>query len=335
MYNRRTRAAAAFNYRARIRRRRVIFAIITLAAVGVIFAAVRPLSLNLGTRAGTGNQRREIQRLWENGDYLEVFDLCRAALVSRPTDYFLLTMTGFSAFQTGVSRINSLDAAYYFDESVLSLRKATLLKNAANDGRLYYVLGKAYWYKGESFADLSVKYLEKARELSYNASDIPEFLGMAYASLGDYRRSVAAFAEALNPQATGQTGDMADGRADGGSQEQPGLLLLSIARSYLALNEYETARAYLHRCIAVSPDSNIARQAKLLLSEALFNTGDTGGAIRLLAETLEEFGENAEIRFRLGELYFRQGDTARARAEWRLAVRADPAHAGARLRLSL
>jgi len=273
----------------------------------------------MGTRAGI--QRREVLRLWENGYYSEVFELCGAALSSRPMDYFLLTMQGFSAFQMGVSRINNLDAAYYFDECLRSLRKAMLLKNAANDGRLFYVLGKAYWYKGDGFADLSVKYLEKARELSHNASDIPEFLGMAYASLGDYRNSVAAFSEALNPSA--------------GSSEQPGLLLLSMARSYIALNEYETARAYLHRCIAVSPDSNVVRQARLLLSDVLVNTGDIGGAIRLLAVMLEEFGENAEVRFRLGELYFRQGDTARARAEWRLAVRADPAHAGARLRLSL
>jgi predicted negative regulator of RcsB-dependent stress response len=37
----------------------------------------------------------------------------------------------------------------------------------------------------------------------------------------------------------------------------------------------------------------------------------------------------------LGELYALQGDTSRARAAWRLALRADPAHIMARTRLSI
>ena len=318
MYNRKTRTATAFNYRARMRRRRIFLAIMALAAVGVIFAVLR--KTGLPTIAGAGRQRREILRLWENASYLEVYELSRDALETRPTDYFLLTMYGFSAFQLGDSRINNLDAALYFDECIRSLRKATLHKNAANDGRLYYVLGKAYWYKGESYADLSVKYLEKAVELSHNASDIPEFLGLAYASIGDYRGSVAAFSGALNPSE--------------GSPGQP-LLLLSIARSYIALEDHEAARAYLYRCIEVSTDSNVVFQAELLLSETLANSGDTGGAIKLLENMLKKYGVNAEIHFRIGELYTRQGDAARARAEWRLALRADPAHAGVRMRLSL
>jgi tetratricopeptide (TPR) repeat protein len=296
-----------------------------VAVFGAAFAAVTPLSSKLKARAGS--QRKEILRLWEDGSYLEVFERCQVALGSRPTDYFLLTMHGFSAYQLGVSRVNNLDAARYFDDCVWSLRKAMLLKNAANDGRLYYVLGKAYWYKGESFADLSVKYLEKAGELSYSASDIPEFLGMAYASIGNYRSSVAAFSEALNPQGGGSAGRE--------SSEQPGLLLLYIARSYLALSEFESAKAYLIRCIEVSPDSHVVFQAKLLLSEVLNNAGDTGGAVQQLADILSESGDNAEVHFRLGELYARQGEPTRARAEWRLAIRVDPAHAGARSRLSL
>ena len=315
MYNRKPRKTTAYNYRVRIRRKRIVFTIAVLIVLGVIIALVRPASIKPG--AGTGIQRREILRLWEEASYLEVYEQCKNALETRPTDYFLLRMCGFSAFQLGDSRINNLDAAFYFDECIWSLRRAMLNKTADNDGGLFYVLGKAYWYKGESYADLSVKYLEKALELSYNASDIPEFLGMAYALIGDYRNSVAAFSMALN------------------TAEDSTELLLHIARSYIALDEHETARAYLIRCIDVSTDSNAVFQAKLLLSEILVNSGDISGAVRLLAGVLEESGTNAEVHFRLGELYSRQGDTARARAEWRLALRADPAHAGVRQRLSL
>jgi len=262
-------------------------------------------------------------RLWEAGLYEDVYNRSQAALVIRPLDYFLLTMHGFSAYQLGVSQINSLNAQRYFDDCLWSLRKALLLKNAANDGRLYYVLGKAYNYKGETFADLSVKYLEKARELSYNAADIPEYLGLAYAAMGDYRSSVAAFAEALVVQ----------GRGD--DDRPPGILLLSIARSYSALEEFEQARAYLQRCIDVTPDSRNILAARLLLSDVLRNLGDNEGARQQLAHILEEAGENAEAHYRLGELYALQGEAIRARAEWRLALRVDPAHPEARRRLSM
>jgi tetratricopeptide (TPR) repeat protein len=327
MYSKRTRAVTATNYRTRIRRKRIILAIAVLVVGGAITAAVIPFSSKI--KSGMGNQRKELLRLWGNGDYEEVFKRCGAALESRPMDYFLLTMHGFSAYQLGVSRVNNLDAAFYFEECVRSLRRAMLLKNAANDGRLHYVLGKAYWYKGESFAYLSVRYLEKSREMSsYSVADIPEFLGMAYASVGDYRKSVAAFSEALYPQ--GENGEQR-----GADTASLGPLLLHIARSYLALGEYEPARAYLQRCLEVSLDSNVVLQARLLLADVLKSAGDTGGAAKQLTDILAESGDSAEVHYRLGELYSQQGENARARAEWRLAVRADPAHAKARSRLSL
>jgi len=319
MYRRGNRSS----YRSYIRRRRlIIFAVALVVAGGAAAAAVSVRHTWRFSGAARG-ERREIVRFWEAGSYEAVYDQSRAALVSRPLDYFLLTMHGFSAYQLGVSQINSLNAQRYFDDCLWALRKALLLKNAANDGRLYYVLGKAYNYKGESYADLAVKYLEKARDLSYNAADIPEYLGMAYAAIGDYPNSVAALAEALVAQGQG-----VDDRPSG-------ILLLTIARSYLALEEFEQARAYLQRCIDVSPDSRNILAARLLLSEVLQKMGDNEGARQQLAHILGEAGENAEAHYRLGELYALEGESTRARAEWRLALMADPAHREARKRLSL
>jgi len=317
MYSKRIRSS----YRTYIRRRRLIIFAVALVVAGVATAASFQIAWRF-TGAARG-ERREILRLWEAGLYEEVYGRSQAALVSRPLDYFLLTMRGFSAYQLGVSQINSLNAQRYFDDCLWALRKALLLKNAANDGRLYYVLGKAYNYKGDSYADLSVKYLEKARGLSYNAADIPEYLGLAYAAMGDYRGSVAAFAEALVAQNRGE------------DDRPSGILLLSIARSYFDLGEFEQARAYLQRCIDVTPDFRNILAARLLLSEVLRNLGDNEGARRQLEHILEEAGENAEAHYQLGELYALQGEAVRARAEWRLALRADPAHQKARARLSM
>jgi tetratricopeptide (TPR) repeat protein len=314
-----------YSYRSYIRRKRLISLTAVLALAGIITVVGVQLA---GKFSGAAKgERKELLQLWEDGSFDEVYNRSQAALDSRPMDYFLLTMHGFSAYQLGISQINSLNAERYFEDCRWSLRRAFLLKDSLHDGRLYYVLGKAYNYKGESYADLSVKYIEKAKELSYNAADIPEYLGLAYAAVGDYRNSVAAFAEALVQQSRGEGGLL---------YESPsGLLLLSIARSYFALDEYEVAQAYLQRCIDVSPDSRTVISARLLLSDVLRKAGNSDGAKKQLQGILDEAGENAEAHYQLGELYAFEGESVRARAEWRLALRVDPAHQKARTRLSL
>jgi tetratricopeptide (TPR) repeat protein len=312
MYSNRIQSA----YRKHLRRKRLIFSAAVLVFIGLaVFASTR-VAVKVRDWAAKGD-RRELLSLWDSGDFNEVYSLSQSALDSSPTDYFLLTMNGFSAYQLGISQINSLNAEQYFDKCIWSLRKAMQYKNSENDGRLYYVLGKAYSYKGENFADLTIKYLEKARELSDSAADIPEYLGMAYFAVEDYRSSVAAFSEALGTSAEGPSGP----------------LLLFIARAYLALGEFDNARPYLQRCIEVSPDFRIVLSARFLLAEALKMKGEIEGAIKQLQDIIEETGDNAEAHYQLGEMYALQGNTTRARAEWRLALRADPAHPKARARL--
>jgi tetratricopeptide (TPR) repeat protein len=312
MYSNRTQSS----YRKYLRRKRLIVAAAALVFIGLVaFASTRAAGkFREWTAKG---DRREMLRLWDSGDFDDVFNISQSALDSSPTDYFLLTMHGFSAYQLGISQINSQNAEQYFDKCIWSLRKAMQDKKSDNDGRLYYVLGKAYSYKGENFADLTIKYLEKARDLSDSTADIPEYLGMAYFAVEDYRSSVAAFSEALVTSADGPSGP----------------LLLFIARAYLALGEFDNARPYLQRCIEISPDFRTVLSARLLLTEALKMKGDIEGAIKQLQDIIAETGDNAEAHYQLGELYALQGNTTRARAEWRLALRADPAHAKARARL--
>ncbi|MDR0315890.1 MAG: tetratricopeptide repeat protein [Treponema sp.] len=313
-------------YGLHLRRKRAIYVIVVVIAVVVIVAIPVPyISKAIGSAK---SERKELLRLWDAGAFEDVFNLSKTALESKPMDYFLLTLHGFSAYQMGISQINNLDRLNFFDECIMSLRKALLLKQSADDGRVYYVLGKAYSYK-DNYADYAVQYLERARTLSYQAADIPEYLGIAYAAIGDYRSSVAAFAEALEPPAEADNGDAFS------SGNPPYLLLLSIARSYSALNEFEAARAYLLRCIEISPDSKTKVAARLLLAEILQEMGESRSAEDQYLAILDEAGENAEAHYQLGEIYAQQGDATKARSEWRLAYRTDPAHAKARARLNM
>jgi tetratricopeptide (TPR) repeat protein len=332
MADRRSRS----NYGLHIHRVKTIHA----AAVIIVLAVIAVLiSLFIGRWNRSGNERKELLTYWAAGSFDKTFSASKTALASRPADYFLLTLHGFSAYQLGLAQINNQDTLAYINECIWSLRKALLLKNSQDDGRVYYVLGKAYCYKGTGYADLAVKYLEKARDVLYNARDIPEYLGLAYAAMRDYRGSVEAFTQALNPpayaegEAAGETADPAD--IYPADIHPSDVLLLSIARSYTALDEPDSARAYLLRCIEISRDSNTRVTARLLLGEILGKGGDSGGAEAQYLAALEEAGENAEVRYQLGELYAAAGDAARARAEWRRAVRFDPAHIKARSRLGM
>jgi tetratricopeptide (TPR) repeat protein len=255
--------------------------------------------------------------MWEDGAFDAVFSETGDALEARPTDYFLLTMRGFSAYQLGVSQVDGTAAMDYFDESIRALRRAMILREGESDGRLFYVLGKAYFQKDDGFADMTIEYLEKARALGYAASDIPEFLGLAYYAVGDYLSSVVAFTRALE------------------TTRPSARLLFSIAASYAALDDFDNARAYLVRCKDVSVDSKVTIDARIFLADVLRRAGDADGAERELMGVLEETGENAEARFRLGELYAEKGDGVRARAEWRRARDIDPTNLKAIARLSL
>ncbi|MDR2177625.1 MAG: hypothetical protein LBP20_06230 [Treponema sp.] len=273
-----------------------------------------------------GETRKEMLALWQAGAYVEAFELSARELSARPFDYLALTVNGFSAYQLGIAQINSSDTLAYIDRCVWSLRKALLSKRPSNLGELYYVLGKAYYHKGPAFADLAVYFLEKARALSFRARDISEFLGLSFASIRDYRSSVAAFSQALEPEETG------NGPSD--------LLLISIARSYMALGRTQNgtlapAKPYLLRCVETSRDSVAITTARLLYAEILLDEGNTAEAEIQYQFILDETGGNAEAYYQLGELYAARGDTARARAEWRRAVRLDPVHKKARLRLNI
>jgi len=283
----------------------------------IIFAVGIAVLLISGLQSAIKNKKRELLNIWNTGNYEQVYEISKAALNDKPVDYFLLTINGFSAYQWGISQINNQNTLLYIDNCIRSLRKAMLLKNSSKDARIYYVLGKAYSYKGPEYSDLAVKYLEMADNLHYEAQDIPEYLGLAYAAAGDYRSSVEAFAKAF------KAGSLSDN------------LLISIARSYMAMGEYNIASDYLQRCIELSPDYKLVFTARLLLAEVYIHSGENNNAHMQYLNILKDYGENAEVRFQLGELFNLMGDAARARAEWRIAYKQDPAHAKARARLNI
>jgi tetratricopeptide (TPR) repeat protein len=276
----------------------------------------------LWKRSGLDNRQKELMELWDRGLYEETYASTGEELERNPMDYFLLNLHGFSAYRMAQAQINHTDTQYYTDRCIWSLRKALLVKGVEGQGGIFYVLGRAYYLKGEGYADLAVKYLEAARSASYMVSDIPEYLGLAYTQIKDYRSSVAAFILALRSAE----------REDVSSSD---MLLLSIAQAYIAMEERENATAYLIRCLELSRDSEAKITARLLLGNIFFEAKDYEEARRQYLSLIEENGENADAHYHLGEIYAQTGDNIRARAEWRRAVAVDPAHRQSRIRLNM
>jgi len=305
-------------YRAGSRRKSVKKRII-VGLIVLVLLSFLPLTYYGLQRSRDENERRQIRNLFESGAFEEAFSQSKELLIEKPLDSFLLTIHGFSAYQLAIAQINTSDTLLYVDECIWSLRKTLLSGDNSTDGSIFYVLGKAYYYKGQEYGDLAVKYLEKAKAL-YKADDIQEYLGMAYASIRDYRSSVAAFSDALS--------------ADPSDIYPSDILLLSIAKSYIALEEEESAKAYLHRCLEISVDSGTSAVAHILLGNVYAKIGDISEAEKEYLRAIEENGESAEVRYQMGELYAMGGDSTRARAEWRRALRIDPTYGPARSRLN-
>jgi tetratricopeptide (TPR) repeat protein len=298
--------------------RRLVFFVVLLLIVSA------GLMLVITTMNHSARKYRDLTQLWKDGSYKEVYDESERQLAEKPLDFFLLSLRGYSAYQLALAQINNQDMQKYADESTIALRKALLHKSGERSGRVRYVLGKAYFMKGPDYANLAIRYMEEAAARSYKAEDIPEYLGLAYAELHDYRKSVEAFSEALVPI------DKEDGN-NGPSD----VLLLAIARSYIELGEVDNARAYLTQCIEVSKDFSVIASARLLLGKVLMIKGDIDGAEQQYLSVLKDGGEQPEARYELGALYAERGETTKARAEWRKALRLDPAYAPAIARLNM
>ena len=314
-------------------RRRWPFHIAAMVVVIAILLALLPLVF-FKWQNSRGNEKAELLQHWDSGSFDKVYTLSKDFLVHKPMDFFLLSIHGFSAYQLAVAQINNFDTITYIDDTIWALRKALLVKEGQNDGRVFYVLGKAYYYKGPGYADLAVTYLEKARAVSYPAADIPEYLGMTYAAIQDYRGSVAAFTEALYPPLSEDSSGNGE-KPSSGTKRSGDLLLLAIARSYISMEETNAAKAYLVRCIESSLDSQMIMTARFLLGSIMSRTGDVSGAEDQYLAVIKESGENAEAYYQLGELYAAGGNATRARAQWRKAVQLNPAHNPARRRLNM
>jgi tetratricopeptide (TPR) repeat protein len=258
---------------------------------------------------------------WKKNEIDKVYDLSGKILQKHVFQKTALTLRGYSSFKLAISNISDINGAQaYLDEAINRLRIAIQASDEKTQGQTYYVLGLSYFYRNRLssyhyYADLAVKYLLDAKERGYKSDDINELLGYCYAGLGETEMSIQAFSEALLVHETPS-------------------LLYNIAKEYYGISERAVAKQYLARALMTTDDDELKINSRNILGKIYLDEGDYEAA-RKEFETILEKNENfADAHYGLGILYEKQGDNAKARAEWRKCLKLQVKHAGALQKLS-
>jgi tetratricopeptide (TPR) repeat protein len=306
------------SYLAKRRRRRAAIALALLAS----FALLGAIAVRLGKSGAFAKMsatqavpKRKITADWDAHKWDLVRNEALSSLSAKPLDAFYLSFRGLAAYYKGMELPEGEERAALVDESIASLRKALATGGTLPRAQVQYVLGKAYFNKGDSYLDEAAKFLELSIASGYIGTDSREYLALSYVGLGEKEKAVHNFEAALGRS-----------RAD--------LLLIAAAKAYIENAEPVKAEALLLELIASGKDDLAKENGRFLLSDILLARGDSAKAEEQLSLILAKDPSSAEAHYRLGLAYQARGDSIKARAEWRKAVSLDPMHAASRQKLS-
>jgi tetratricopeptide (TPR) repeat protein len=260
---------------------------------------------------------KDLYQMWGNGEYGRVYEISDKMLLREPFNNALLTLNGYASFFLAVADTDPRESQAYLDHSINAMRIALDRAPKTVAPQLEYMLGKAYYFKDSFsswhyYADLTVKYLQRALESGYVADDISEYLGLSYAALGMIRESIATFTEALQ-------------------KRDSDVLLLAIAEQYSNNNQYASAKPYLFRLNSRSQNEVLLLKSHQLLGQMYRNEKQYDEAMKEFQFILENDPNNADAYYEIGVLYeeLDNGLSARSRHEFRQALRIQPNHVGA------
>ncbi|MCR4940645.1 MAG: tetratricopeptide repeat protein [Treponemataceae bacterium] len=252
---------------------------------------------------------------WDKQDYQLVRDLTDKLIINNPSDGTAWAYKGYSLFFMSVSDNDTATARVFLEDAIVALRMALRNAPATLKPQVQYVLGKAYFHKNflsayHYYSDLAVYYLTEAEKSGIAADDIPEYLGLCYAQLSMPEESIAAFSEALFINDTDE-------------------LRFAIAEQYIKNEQTEIAKQYLFRIKSNTADEMLQLKACMLLADIYLNEESYTDAYNEYQFILEKNPNNADAYYGIGIIYEKQGDTAKARAEWRKALKIQGNHKGA------
>ncbi len=257
---------------------------------------------------------KTLKELWVDNKYRDLNEKCESILLLNPLDAEALLYNGFAYFQLGIAQFTLEDQLPLLDLSIVNLRKANLLKSHPLSGKVNYVLGKAYYHKGRFFMDEAINYMEKSINLGFLNDDSYKYLGLSYSELGFYKKGIEYFLKAIK-------------------EKDDDMLFLVLGQTYHKLGDIVNSELYLKRAIETNDDFRVEIKSRFLLGKLYFENGEFSKAEEQYNLILAKDSKSADAHYFKGEIYSEQGNSVRARAEWRKTLAIDPSHYGALLSL--
>jgi tetratricopeptide (TPR) repeat protein len=259
----------------------------------------------------------ELIQLWSERDYPAVVERAEQVIESAPFDPQALTFGGFGHFYMGVDALEDNEQQFHLERSVQLLRKANLLERAPLAAERDYVLGKAYFHKGDQYMDLAISKMEDSLAAGYDAPDSRSYLALAYAGTNAYEESAVWFERAMEDAEERE--NLSDLNA----------LRVRAAESYSAIGEYQRAETLLRAAIDSLDDEFLRLMARNRLAEVFIDSERLNEAESFIESTLDQYPESADAHYYLGVVFHMTDRPVEARAAWRTARDLDPNHAAA------
>ena len=260
---------------------------------------------------------KEISEDWKSLSYNSVYLKSEMILKDDPFNAEALAFRGFSSYYIYISEPEEAgNIATYLENTIISLRQAMYFIKEKDMGKLSYILGKAYYQKGEYYADLALKYLSIAEESNLDFVDLHEFKGMAYLLLGEEEAAISSFTLAL--------------------KETPSPLLLYIlGETYMKISDFQNAKQYFFETISKTKDELLQLKCRYYIGSILFDEGEFEKAKDEFTAILEKDDSSSDAHYGLGLVLEQQGQLVKARSEWRKALKINPSHEKTREKLKM
>ncbi|TXT46994.1 MAG: hypothetical protein FD137_1160 [Spirochaetes bacterium] len=273
------------------RRRLNIFIIGAAVLLGTGILAVAVLgSGNKESKGVSRVYRTAVLEAWNQGDVQKTLELSRSGLDSNPFEPFFLSFQGIASYYLSLGKNEGDERQELLDQTVFSLRKALAL-NAKLSVRpqIEYVLGKAYYQKGQPWFDLALRHLQIARQKGFMANDLEQYLGLANVGLLRHAEAAVHFVRAIavNPS---------------------DVLMLLAALSYKEMGEVEKASGFLEQAIAQAKDAVVTQRARFLSAEIALAQGRVADAEAQYEAILSADPRSAEAWYRIGTIYETRGE---------------------------
>lgn len=295
--------------------RPVLFIVIAILILAASILLVLRLSRQASLAIVPSSLQEQILSHWEENRYQELVDIAGSVLNTNPMEPEFLFLRAAANYYAAQQEVSFEEQTRAYNQVVTDLRRALLLPDHPRRDEINYLLGKTYYHKGYYYFDLALKYLEAAEERGYHQPDSFEYLGLVSAELGDLEAAIEYLRASHNE----------NGRA---------IILITIAKLYIASEDYASAREYALRAFSDSMDSFEQEQSLLIAGEAYRAEGSWDLAEGIYHRLFELNDNSADAKFYLGEVYAARGDTVQARVYWREAYRINPRHPGAISRLN-